>query len=444
MKNKITFTLLCFGILLADKCLSQFGPQNVVDTTISTISEIITCDVNNDSRQDIVVSRAPGSNDKIAFYLNQGNGTFGSQQIAASNLNLVRTLASGDFDGDGWEDIVTGSGFSIYIIMNNAGTYMPMVHIDSLQGPIDFKVADIDNDNDLDILVAGDLELKVLYNDGAANFTSQTVASPITENYALCLKDLNGDSFKEAIVGGVTTLIYQNNNGVLSFDSLGTASINNFGLVFLVHSEDFDGDGSNDLLIGGDNHSDLRWYKNNGSGIFSLQQIVDTIGTCHSVRSHDFDLDGDNDILIPLEQAGEIVWYENSGSGVFLQKNVIHVGNSGSTKVVHSEDLNNDNRFDVIWSSRLSFHLNNFVTSISTNSPTDLIHLYPNPFQNSIYIDSNESGTLSITDLSGNIMKSEYKLEIGLNHLPLNLTKGCYIIHIKTEKINTYNKIIKL
>lgn len=253
---------------------------------------------------------------------------------------------------------------------NTLGTFPTRITIDSITGSgfVDMKIADIDNDKDEDLIVIADTRLLIFYNDGTGQFTRSLIDPGLsTENYALTLGDIDGDGYKEVIIGGVRTLIYKNTKGVISFDSMRTNFLNSQffnGLVFLVDINDFDNDGDNDLLIGGSNQTDLRWHTNDGTGLFTIAQVFETNALlCTSIVSQDFDNDGDIDVLTTFSQAGQVVWYENDGTGIFGPSNLIHQGIAPFTKVVHSDDLNNDGKYDAIWSQQLSFNLNNSIAT---------------------------------------------------------------------------------
>jgi len=365
------FILTSF-ILLSLPTLAQFGQSKLVDVNARGITKIITLDINNDGLKDIAVAHGDFQQNLLSYYLNLGSGKFSSQQVLDSDVIKPNSLATGDFNNDGWLDIVSFSGEfpggELYIYLNNNSTFDGRITIDSITSAdtyTDVLVSDIDNDNDEDLIVISHLELMVFQNNGNAIFSKTTVAPGVSaENYSLTLGDIDANGFIDIIVGGVKTLIYSNNNGVLNFDSARTDFIDNQffnGLIFLTDLSDFDGDGDIDLLIGGANQADLRWHKNDGNGLFTLTQVFESgILECKSITSKDLDNDGDIDVLTSYPQTGRVVWYANNGEGEFGSANLIHQGEGPIfINIISADDLTNDSYQDIIWSDKLSIHIAN-------------------------------------------------------------------------------------
>ncbi len=62
-----------------------FGGQSVITTQADTARDVYACDLDGDGDNDILSASA--SDDKIAWYENQGGGTFGSQQVISTQGN---------------------------------------------------------------------------------------------------------------------------------------------------------------------------------------------------------------------------------------------------------------------------------------------------------------------------------------------------------------------
>jgi FG-GAP-like repeat/Secretion system C-terminal sorting domain len=441
-------------VISTQSVFSQFGQRNVIDS-IFGITEIITADLNNDNFKDIIISQKY-QNGKIAFYINQGNGAFGGQTTVA-NIPNARSVAYGDINNDGWEDIISASTSfstnpdSLFLFINDSGNFPISVLIDTQIAVCDkilkVKTTDIDNDNDIDIIAMADCVLSVFYNDGTGVFTKSNIdPGIITEYYDLALSDIDADGFTDIVVGGTKTLIYKNTNGFIHFDSSRTDFINQQffnGLVFLTHLNDFDNDGDDDLLISGQNQTDLRWHTNDGDGFFTITQIFETnISQCQSIDSKDFDLDGDVDIFTCFPQTGKVVWYENLGTGNFSSKNIIYTGNIPFTTVVYSDDLNNDGKDDIIWADNLSFHLNDPVLGIQNIELENSFEIYPNPTSNGLNIFSKTEGNLSIYNSLGQPFCKNIKIKKGENTFDLNLKPQIYFLILETNQTRISKKLI--
>ncbi|WP_107038929.1 T9SS type A sorting domain-containing protein [Brumimicrobium mesophilum] len=445
-------TILIFlATFLASESFSQFAPRNIVDANIGGVSEIITPDLNNDNLPDIVVSQKYNPYNKVSYYINQGAGIFGNQQVIDSNIYYPTDLASADFDGNGWKDIVsftTEASGDLFIYLNNTATISSRIIIDSnLNYNAKVKTDDIDIDGNQDIILITDLELIVYYNDGTGSFTKNIIPSGIlTEYYELSIADIDNDGFKDIVIGGIKTIIYKNTNGVISYDSLRTANIpENNTLVFLTHLNDFDGDGDLDLLTDKSAANNIRWYSNDGNGNFLSPLTIDSNAMqCKSITSADFDNDGDFDLYTTMPQLGTVVWYENDGAGNFGSPILIHQGVIVSTVEVATDDLNNDGLPDIIWSNELSIHLNNS-SNLSTEDFTfkKKVKVYPNPTSKTLNIISSEDdSSLTLMNNIGQVVMSEYSLSTGHNVLSLDLKPGIYFLIIEKDGLLERQKIL--
>jgi len=421
--------LIIMLIFIRQLSYSQFNNRTIIeDGIINGTTEIITADIDNDGFQDIIVLQNTLNSDKIGFFINQGDGTYSNKEIMLSIYNPV-SVTSGDYNNDGWIDfaVTGGNPNSIVVLSNNMdNTFSDEIvatNPNMFEQVIKLQSYDIDNDNDIDIIAISDLNLIIYYNDGNGSFIKNIVLPGInTEYYTFAVKDINNDGFKDIVVGGIKPLIYMNNDGIINFDSIRTDAIpHNFDLPIMVELNDFNNDGSADLITSGGNSSEIRLYLNDGNGFYTSFNIIQAnITRCNSLTSNDFDNDGDNDIFTGFPQTGKVVWYENIGNGTFTSEKVIHTGSIPYTINFISDDLNNDGKIDLIWSQELSVHLNNEALNLEKNEKT-FFECYPNPTSNNLFIKSKTDFNLLIFNSVGNLVdeiyihKGEYNLQLSLS-----------------------------
>ncbi|MDC6363757.1 MULTISPECIES: FG-GAP repeat domain-containing protein [Flavobacteriaceae] len=116
--------------------------------------------------------------DKVnEYYLNDGRGYFIDNTDKFPTEGVSNSVLAGDFDSDGWLEIIVGNnGQNIYLDNNEEGfmdkteKYLPMVE-DITQ---DMQSIDFDNDGDLDVIVANEKENRFLLNDGKGAFKDVT------------------------------------------------------------------------------------------------------------------------------------------------------------------------------------------------------------------------------------------------------------------------------
>ncbi len=448
--KKTLFLIFLVGFYKAG---AQFTPPIFIDTVNYAITEIITADVNNNGHQDIVVTKKGSSNSFIAYYPNLGSGIFGNQTIIDQSIAFPQSLASADFNGDGWADIVTmdgnNSNGNLYLLYNNAGSFSSPITLDSnLYYPQKVKVADMNNDSVQDIVFISDLELIIFTNDGLGNFTQAVIPQGhMTEYYNIDVADITLNGFRDIVVSGIKTLIYTNNSGLVSFDQARTDSIaDNFSLTTLAHLNDFDNDGDMDLIKNKSGTTALYYLTNDGQGFFNTPPTIiePQAQQCKSMASADIDNDGDNDVLTTLPQEGKVVWYKNNGSANFNSRQLIHQGQVAQAEQVCMGHLNNDSLPDVIWASKLTAHLNNSNgISLEEKPNNHLLNWYSNPIKNKMVINSTEIGKVNVYSLSGQLVSVIEAIEKGENQIFINLNSGIYLFSFTSDKgLNQNFKVI--
>ncbi|MGN8224267.1 FG-GAP-like repeat-containing protein [Gracilimonas sp. BCB1] len=242
---------------------STSGTGFLDETTVSInhtgISDIFPADMNNDGFTDVVIA---SSNDgKISWYENQSflsEVAFGSENSVVDNSNQINSVYAADFNGDNLTDIISGEngGHEVAYYQNDGnGSFTRTVIGGNITNPERVTASDLDNDGDLDVVYAssGDSEVGAFINNGDGTFGSKSViGTGVTQAVDVSVGDLNGDG----LVDVLATLpddgqgMWFQNNGSNSFSSANVLT-SDFNGAVSIHPYDMDGNGNLDIAIRG-------------------------------------------------------------------------------------------------------------------------------------------------------------------------------------------------
>jgi RHS repeat-associated protein len=322
-------------------------------------------DMNGDGFLDLVSV----DYDNISISFGNGDGTF----VTATNFELENgtdSLAVGDMNGDGFLDLVT-TGYDYYsgnvsiILGNGDGTFGNITNFEIESFSNFLVLGDLDNDADLDIVVArGDgygIEgnLSLLSNNGDLTFT-QTADIAVEEAYDFALGDANGDGLPDIITannddyGDGSSVSILLNDGNASFETTdGSTEFEVGRSPEFITSGDINQDSAPDLLIlnnPGTGILNLSVYLGRGDGVFSnpIDSAINFYTT--SVVLGDVNGDVDLDLITANQLDDSVSVLLNNGDGTFVSTVDYTVGDRPLSVVV--EDVNGDKNLDLITASK--------------------------------------------------------------------------------------------
>ncbi len=206
--------------------------------------------------------------------------------------------------------------------------------------------ADVDGDEKLDILAAGNSTpggsvTLGWYRNTGSGFAARSSAANSAQTYVLSAGKINSDSHMDLVGRGDYGLAWFENDGSESFTRhliTSTASGTQLESFFVA---DLNGDSAPDIVCAGP--GDFHWWENDGSGAFANRLIDDD----EQDWVHAADVDGDTHVDLVATGNGEITWWENNGadSPAFSRHYVAAVG---STNSVWAVDLDKDTHTDIL------------------------------------------------------------------------------------------------
>lgn len=261
------------------------------------------------------------------------------------------SLAVGDLNNDGKNDIVsanyTGRSLSVLISAPNGG-FHPSITIDTGCLNNDVKLGDLDNDGNLDAVVASFCQtdpskVAVYRGDGAGNLTFSR-SYPAFEPESVRLADIDQDNDLDIFLATRTELSVYTANGAGEFSLLRNNPLPSYGVSRAFVVKDFDHDNELDLAIS--TAGRIRLWKGNGHGAFDEVWSVQALEGVHSA---DFNSDGHPDLVTMSEGASGIRVFLGNGNGTFALGNPDQIDGSSSDRAGIA-DVNNDGYPDVVGS----------------------------------------------------------------------------------------------
>lgn len=279
MKKTLTLTFA----MIANMAIAQIS---FTSQSVSSQGQYKMCvvDMNGDYLDDIV--SVSTSSIHILFQNSEGDG-FTAQSFTTTPAAFLPgwSIAAGDIDGNGYNDLLYGSGSGVtFMYANDDGTGYTQASTGEYVFSQRSNFIDINNDGHLDAFVCHDVAPNVFYiNDGEGNLTFEQGGLgdyPSGGNYGSLWVDYNNDGLMDlhiAKCGGDaprrTNHLFKNNGDGTFTDVAEEANLDSTSEQWSSAWGDFNNDGYMDVLngknaeMGGQGGHELM--RNNGDGTFT-------------------------------------------------------------------------------------------------------------------------------------------------------------------------------
>ncbi len=385
-----------------------FDLQSTIIGTLNSAGGVAISDLNDDGFNDVI---STSYNDgKLVWFENDGLGNFGTEQIISDGIVGPSQVYVRKIDGNDTYDVCVSAynGNEVIWFSNdgNGGFGLKNIIDNTIVNPGAFAMKDIDFDGDIDAVIANsvafgtpnDCRVEVFYNDGTGSFTADT--NPV--------------------------------------------SVNTKDYIFSVMAEDVDNDNSLDILVTDINGSP-SWFKRTeiepGTATYTETVLTTSIVNPACLDLRDLDNDGLDDFVLSSASAGagnDIVWYKNNGSGGFDPEIVIDNTQSQAYTFTFA-DFENDGDLDIASVAYNNDRVNIFNNQRFTLSleAIDLksVTLYPNPSTHTLHFSNfNEINSLVIYDTSGKLVLNT-TLNLNNSIDISSLQAGLYFLKINGSNI---------
>ena len=321
--------------------------------------------------------------------------------ILSGGTNGVRSIAAADIDGDGDTDVVAVSANddTVRWFESDGGippTFVEHVVATSARGAVDVQAADVDLDDDTDIVVAAATDDQIIWyeNEGGEppHFIERRFMTAATATFniqAVYVADVEGDGDLDLLSASFDDskiAIQLSNmkdppedpknpppppesptftNLVVSTSAVGASDVFAADLFDaplpdpLPDPPPASDDGHLEILSASRNDDTIAWYERtldaNDNVVYTEHSIDTNADGASSVFAADLDGDTHVDVLSASSNDGRISWYRSDGNTTApsFTKKVISAQATGAS-AVSAADLDGDGDLDVLSASRLA------------------------------------------------------------------------------------------
>jgi len=281
-------------------------------------------DLDLDGYLDLVIAN---SSDDSAIYWGDPSGVFSPSKKQVLDTESARNVAVGDFNGDGWPDIIFAEISKAVVFTNDGGGTIPDQPDVTISSPTQSAfVGDFDGDSYEDVLLT--------YSDGSIYHGGPQGLSP-TESVTLpgsfwTVADLDKDGRSDVVAYDTSTGLNVFLGGTSGIDTVADYTLTVDNTAYYPTTGDMNGDGYVDIVVNdhqGAGVYAIKAFEGDATGWSSDRTHVLTTGPWSRLVAGDVDKDGSDDLLYTKFESPSFRMEIYGGGGTwnftrFTQKNL--------------------------------------------------------------------------------------------------------------------------
>lgn len=291
-----------------------FLPPQLV--TQNEAEDLALADMNGDGLADILLGKRLNTDTNISVYLSDGTGVYpDAAEFDGGGFAHPWSFRSGDFDGDGFDDLLGWGHISpehtmrLWKADGDGGFLDPTTLISS--APSDVEMADLDGNGTLDLVFVDNGEVSLLMGVGDGTFEAQLqVPTPDHHFSSVEAGRVDGDEHLDLVASWSAGLVVLVGHGDGTFgDPIQTVIPASRIELAQLNSDDF-----LDLIV---ESMGVRGLLGNGDGTYTFGPEVD-VASPESIAVGDYDGDGWDDVAMSyVDDSPKLQVLPSQGDGGF-------------------------------------------------------------------------------------------------------------------------------
>ncbi|MBI3820514.1 MAG: VCBS repeat-containing protein [Planctomycetes bacterium] len=256
----------------------KFSAPDVLLWSLGLVTDIEIRDINNDGLADLIYIIATGGAPGLFVMYGTGSGRFTFNQLMGGPTG-GDSLAFGDVNGDGMDDLVTNDFATNSFVVFERGPheFLRGIAYPADVGTTNAAFADMNLDGNLDVVCANyfyiSSDITISFGDGTGLFGRPLQFKVDAAPTWVAVGDVNGDGFPDAATchpeaGGASTY----SDYIVWLQGDGTGLLNPGGKIttglapYRIFTKDLNGDGLDDLLAPRSKRRGFAWVPGRAAG----------------------------------------------------------------------------------------------------------------------------------------------------------------------------------